>query len=50
MCYATFNVFGTRGVWQAEEIAAVRLLALASERWVQPFNDLAYRFDEVAKN
>ena len=50
MCYATFNVFGTRGVWQSEEIAAVRLLALATERWVQPFNDLAYRFDEIAKN
>ena len=49
MCYATFNVFGTRGVWQSEEIAAVRLLALATERWVQPFNDLDYRFDEIVK-
>ena len=45
LCYATFNVFGTRGHWQAEEIAAVRLLALTAARWVPAAADLSYTFD-----
>ena len=42
LCYATFNVFGTRGVWQPSEVLALRLLALAAARWVTPAPDLAY--------
>jgi hypothetical protein len=41
-CYATFNVFGTRGHWQPAEVLALRLLALATARWVSPAPDLAY--------
>ena len=42
LCYATFNVFGTRGGWQPAEILALRLLALAAARWVTPAADLHY--------
>lgn len=42
VCYATFNVFGTRGGWQPAEVLALRLLALAAARWVTPAPDLAY--------
>ena len=42
LCYATFNVFGTRGGWQPSEVLALRLLALAAARWVTPAPDLAY--------
>jgi hypothetical protein len=47
LCYATFNVFGTRGRWQADEISAVRLLALTATPWVTPIGDLSYSFDTV---
>lgn len=42
VCYATFNVFGTRGGWQPAEVLALRVLALAAARWVTPAPDLAY--------
>lgn len=42
LCYATFNVFGTRGGWQPSEILSLRLLALAAARWVSPAPGLAY--------
>ena len=42
LCYATFNVFGTRGGWHPSEVLALRLLALAAARWVRPAPDLAY--------
>lgn len=42
LCYATFNVFGTRGRWQPSEVLALRLLALAAARWVTPAPGLTY--------
>lgn len=45
VCYATFNVFGTRGCWQPAEVLALRLLALAAARWVTPAPDLSYDLD-----
>lgn len=48
LCYATFNVFGTRGRWQPHEVLGIRLLALAASRWVAPAPDLMYRFDSEA--
>ncbi len=42
LCYATFNVFGTRGRWQPAEVLALRLLALAAARWVTPAPGLTY--------
>ena len=48
LCYATFNVFGTRGRWQPHEVLGIRLLALAAARWVTPAPDLMYRFDSEA--
>lgn len=42
VCYATFNVFGTRGGWQPAEVLALRLLALAASRWVTPAPELTY--------
>jgi len=42
LCYATFNVFGTRGRWQPAELVALRLLALATARWVSAVPDLSY--------
>lgn len=48
LCYATFNVFGTRGRWQPHEVLGIRLLALAAARWVTPAPDLMYRFDTEA--
>lgn len=41
-CYATFNVFGTRGGWLPGQVVALRLLALAASRWVSPAPDLSY--------
>jgi hypothetical protein len=43
-CYATFNVFGTRAQWQPQEVLGIRLLALATARWVPPAPGLSYRF------
>ena len=48
LCYATFNVFGTRGRWQPHEVLGIRLLALAAARWLAPAPDLMYRFDTEA--
>lgn len=48
LCYATFNVFGTRGRWQPHEVLGIRLLALAASRWLAPAPDLMYRFDSEA--
>ena len=48
LCYATFNVFGTRARWQPDELLGIRLLALAAQRWVAPAPDLMYRFDKEA--
>ncbi|MDM0033701.1 GAF domain-containing protein [Variovorax sp. J22P271] len=42
LCYATFNVFGTRARWLPEEVFGIRLLALAAARWVPPMPGLAY--------
>jgi len=44
LCYATFNVFGTRARWLPEEVFGLRLLALAAARWVPSMPGLAYRF------
>lgn len=44
-CFATFNVFGTRGRWLPEELVGLRLLAMATARWVAPAPDLDYAFD-----
>ncbi len=48
LCYATFNVFGTRTQWRPDEVLGIRLLALAAQRWVAPAPDLMYRFDKEA--
>lgn len=45
LCYATFNVFGTRGRWQPAEVLALRLLALVAARWVSPAPGLAYSLE-----
>ena len=47
LCFATFNVFGTRGRWLPQEVLAARVLALAAARWVSPPPDLHYSFDAV---
>jgi len=47
LCYATFNVFGTRGGWQPAEVLALRLLALAAARWVSPAPGLCYSLKPV---
>jgi hypothetical protein len=47
LCYATFNVFGTRTRWQPEEVLGIRLLALAAARWVPSAPGLAYSFEET---
>ena len=44
LCYATFNVFGTRARWLPQEVLGIRLLALAAARWVPITPGLAYRF------
>jgi hypothetical protein len=49
LCYATFNVFGTRSHWQPHELLGLRLLALAAARWISPAPDLAYAFDAPAR-
>ena len=46
-CYATFNVFGTRPRWTPQELMGIRLLALATARWVPAAPGLAYRFSGV---
>lgn len=48
LCYATFNVFGTRVQWQAHEVFGIQLLALATARWVPPEPGLAYCFNGAA--
>jgi hypothetical protein len=42
LCWATFNVFGTRARWLSEEVLDIRLLALAAARWVPSMPGLAY--------
>lgn len=44
-CYATFNVFSTRGHWQPAEVMALRILAMATSRWVAPAPDLSYSLE-----
>jgi hypothetical protein len=44
LCYATFNVFGTRAHWLPQEVLGIRLLALAAARWVPRAIGLSYRF------
>ena len=44
LCFATFNVFGTRAQWLPHEILGIRLLALAAARWVPAAPGLAYSF------
>jgi hypothetical protein len=48
LCYATFNVFGTRAHWLPQEILGIRLLALAAARWVPRAPGLTYRFAGVS--
>jgi len=48
VCYATFNVFGTRPHWQPQEVLGIRMLALAAMRWVPAAPDLDYRFPSVS--
>jgi len=48
LCYATFNVFGTRARWRPPEVLGLRLLALAAARWVPAAPGLAYRFTGVS--
>jgi len=49
LCYATFNVFGTRERWHQDELLGLRVLALATARWVTAAPDLWYSFtDESA--
>ncbi|OUL98261.1 GAF domain-containing protein [Variovorax sp. JS1663] len=47
LCFATFNVFGTRAHWLPQEVLGIRLLALAAARWVPVHPGLAYRFTGV---
>lgn len=47
LCYATFNVFGTRDRWLPEEVFGIRLLALAATRWVPAMPGLSYRFTSL---
>jgi hypothetical protein len=48
LCYATFNVFGTRARWLPQEVLGIRLLALAAVRWVPSAPGLSYRFGVVS--
>ncbi|QSI33176.1 GAF domain-containing protein [Variovorax sp. RKNM96] len=48
VCYATFNVFGTRPRWQPHEVLGIRLLALSAARWVPAAPGLAYRFTDMS--
>jgi hypothetical protein len=50
LCYATFNVFGTRAQWLAQEVLGIQLLALATARWVPAAPGLAYRFSGAPAN
>jgi hypothetical protein len=47
LCFATFNVFGTRAEWLPQEILGIQVLALAAARWVPVAPGLAYRFTGV---
>ena len=49
VCYATFNVFGTRPRWQPHEILGIRVLALAAARWVPAAPDLSYCFTAASR-
>jgi hypothetical protein len=48
LCFATFNVFGTRTQWRADEKLGIQLLALAAARWVPRAPGLAYAFEGVS--
>lgn len=48
VCYATFNVFGTRSHWKAHEVLGIRVLALAAARWVPFAPRLSYRFTPMS--
>ena len=43
VCYATFNVFGTRPRWDAPQVLGIQLLALVAARWIPLAPGLAYR-------
>ncbi|HKW82899.1 MAG TPA: GAF domain-containing protein [Burkholderiaceae bacterium] len=45
ICYATFNVFGSRSRWMPHELLGIRVLALAAARWVPVAPRLSYRLD-----
>ncbi len=47
VCYATFNVFGSREQWSPQAVQGIRLLALAAARWVPPAPGLSYRFTDA---
>ena len=44
-CIATFNVFATAARWEAQQVLALRLLALATAPWIPPAPNLSYVFD-----
>jgi hypothetical protein len=46
-CFATFNVFGTHPAWDAGQVLALRLLALAAARWVPAAPGLSYCFTDA---
>lgn len=48
VCYATFNVFGTQANWQPQQVLGIRLLALATARWVPAAADLCYRLNDAS--
>jgi hypothetical protein len=50
LCYATFNVFGTRARWSEEEVLGIQRLAVAAARWVPAAPGLAYRFNGTSFN
>lgn len=48
LCFATFNVFGTRLHWTPKELRGLRLLALAAARWVPALPGLHYQLDAAS--
>lgn len=48
VCYATFNVFGVWATWQPHQVLGIRLLALATARWVPAAADLCYRLKDAS--
>lgn len=48
LCFATFNVFGTREQWASQELRGLRLLALAAARWVPAVPGLHYQLGPVS--